>query len=907
MKHITEGNKAFLNKRFYEALRHYESATNVIDPQILSYNIYKCKDYLSKDPNSLKPSWPYSYYDSDVLNTKITDKKYVAGIASMPSRIETLEKVIKGILPQVDEIHIFLNNFSTVPPFLYHNKIHIHRSQEHGDQRDNGKFFGLNFVGDDCYYFTLDDDIHYPRGYFNLLTEKIINHSNNVVVGVHGVIYAAKPKSFFDRITFNFERELVTDMPVSVLGTGTTGFYTGRVKPPFEFFTATGMADLFLGSYLKKIKIPAICISRPSEWLKEYHRDDRSDTIYQQTKASSTPYDTFLIENSPWGAALIDDAVARANIKLPEEARNFLDFIQDLPSAGINNKHINNTHEHFFTCAGVYPYSDQYYIKHTKKLISSLLSLSTPRPPFSSAVAKSILNDSSEQPTSVYESTNNEIVSYNYALLTSYVRESQNPELYLLLKVLEVMQTSDPKLNSVVALLQASLKTGQSNLVVAELPESILRMLEADLIFTLFKAAIVEKSDAQQKLLLCLSEFDQANHTSTFLKAMYETGQNTKTCEKSILNVIHGKYKARNKSRHLGEVLRFALECGTSILPTAKYDILLDEGIDLAVKRVLFDALITEGKLKNQKPVETLIRSLSIYGFDKLETRFRIAELKRQVKPNSQNVLSAINECFRDQGMSTISRHSKSGSFFTGLKSTCKFDSPKDFGLCTVIIAAYNAKDTLQYAYDSICNQTYPSLEVIIVDDCNQIPVESYLKVNPKISTKVIRNHINQGPYGCRNVAIEQMTGAYFVIHDADDWAHPEKLALQIQSIQGPEHVCSYARHIRITSDGALKLENHGNFIGHGPMTSLFKTKILAQIGVFDSVATRGDMEYKARIKRFYGEHAILEDSRLMLLSLDWHSNSKQKTSSLHKAFKLSHYKNSYSKWHALMPFMRVE
>ncbi|MBH3415865.1 glycosyltransferase family A protein [Pseudomonas putida] len=905
MRHITEGNEAFINQRYHEALRHYEIAAKQIDGQLLSYNIYKCKQELAKHPAVFAPSWTYAYYDSEILNKKITDKKYIAGIATMPSRVATLEKVINSILPQVDEIHIFLNNFITVPPFLYHAKINIHRSQEHGDQRDNGKFFGLKFVSNDCYYFTLDDDIRYPRGYFNVLANKIISHENKVAVGVHGVIYASKPKSFFDRLTFNFERELAQDVPVSVLGTGTTGFYTGTIKPPFEFFTRTGMADLILGAYLKKVKLPAICIARPKSWLAEYHRDDRSDTIYSETKASSNPYDSFLIENSPWGAKLINDVVRNLDLTLSHETISFLEFIQDLPTIGISNKHINNGHTQFFACAGVYPYSDRAYIHQVKNLISSILLAPNSRPPLGVALAQALLEDNTVGAISPISSSD-DVLAYNQALITAYADDCSNPELDVLIKALDVLQTSNNNQKQIAALLNSALRTGQSNVLVPVVPDNILRSLDAELIFALLKAAISERSDCQEKLLLCLSDFDQANHTLVFLKAMYETARNSATCEKATLNVLKGKYKSRNKARHLAEVMRLALECGTPILPKSKYDILLDESIDVPVKRVLLDALMTEGQLKHQKPVELLIKSLHQYDLDNIELKLRTAELKRQVKPNTQNVLTIINECFREHGMMAITRPTKGTSFFNDLKPSGKKALSENFGLCTVIIAAYNAEKTLQYAYDSICNQTYPNIEVIIVDDCNQVPVESYLKVNKKISTKLVRNDVNQGPYGCRNVAIKLMTGAFFVIHDADDWAHPEKLSIQIESIQGSDKVCSYARHIRVTSDGALKLENHGNFIGHGPMTSLFKSKILAQIGDFDAVATRGDMEYKARIKRFYGEQAIHEDPRLMLLSLDWHSNSKQKTSSLHKAFKLSHYKNSYTKWHTLMPFMHA-
>lgn len=905
MQPITEGNKAFIERRYHEALAYYKKAKASVDPQILSYNIYKCEKEISKHSCALKPFWPYEYYDSEVLNKKITDKKYIAGIASMPSRTETLEKVVANILPQVDEIHIFLNNFDTVPAYLYNPKIRIHRSQEHGDQRDNGKFFGLKFVDSDSYYFTLDDDIHYPRGYINLLASKIISHSNKVAVGVHGVIYATEPKTFFDRLTFNFERELLEDVPVSVLGTGTTGFHTGSIKPPFEFFTSTGMADLFLGAFLKESKIPAICIARPKGWLVEYHRDDRTDTIYHETKTSSTPYDDFLKRNSPWGANLIVQTVDRAALRTTKKTQSLLKFMQDIPHKGINQPIATSKLFDFFACGGIYPFSDEHYIGRLKGIINYQITQTELQDTVRASLAKAIIGDEPTQADFSIKLFDADMEAYNQAIISEYAQESRNPELNLLLKTIEFLQSPADSPNEIIELLNLSLVTGQSNALLSHLPDVILYNLEVDLIFNLLKAAIIEDSPNQEKLLLCLAELDQGNHTLTYLKAMYETRLNSAACESAILKVVKGKYKSRNKVRHLQEIMRLALETGAKILPKRKYEVLLDESIDIPVRRVLLDALMTEGELKNSKAVDGIIKSLSSYGFEEEEARLRIAELKRQTKPKSQSVVTALNHYLKAQGMTGITQSSNSKCFFTGLRTTTKLKTSKDLGLCTVIIAAYNAENTLQYAYDSICSQTYPNIEVIVVDDSNQVPVESYLKVNPTIPTKLVRNDVNQGPYGCRNVAISHMSGAYFVIHDADDWAHPEKIALQIESIHGTEKVCSYARHIRITSDGSLKLENHGSFIGHGPMTSLFKSRVLADLGVFDAVPTRGDMEYKARIKRFYGEHSINEDLRLMLFSLDWHSNSKQKTSSLNKAFKLSQYKNRYSKLHTLAPFMQ--
>ena len=52
-------------------------------------------------------------------------------MATMPPRLPALEESIPRILPQCDELHIYLSDFEQVPEFLIHEKITLYRSQDH--------------------------------------------------------------------------------------------------------------------------------------------------------------------------------------------------------------------------------------------------------------------------------------------------------------------------------------------------------------------------------------------------------------------------------------------------------------------------------------------------------------------------------------------------------------------------------------------------------------------------------------------------------------------------------------------------------------------------------------------------------------------------------------------------------
>lgn len=93
----------------------------------------------------------------------------------------------------------------------------------------------------------------------------------------------------------------------------------------------------------------------------------------------------------------------------------------------------------------------------------------------------------------------------------------------------------------------------------------------------------------------------------------------------------------------------------------------------------------------------------------------------------------------------------------------------------SVIIPVYNVEAYLRKCIDSVCNQTYQNLEIILVDDgstdtSGQICDEYSLK-----DDRIIVYHINNsGPGIARNYGIEKSHGDYIAFVDSDDWIEPE-------------------------------------------------------------------------------------------------------------------------------------
>ena len=93
----------------------------------------------------------------------------------------------------------------------------------------------------------------------------------------------------------------------------------------------------------------------------------------------------------------------------------------------------------------------------------------------------------------------------------------------------------------------------------------------------------------------------------------------------------------------------------------------------------------------------------------------------------------------------------------------------------SVIAPVYNVEPYIRKALDSIINQTYKNLEIILVDDgspdnCGKICDEYALKDN---RIKVL--HIkNSGPAVARNAGLDIATGEFIGFIDADDFFEPD-------------------------------------------------------------------------------------------------------------------------------------
>lgn len=105
-----------------------------------------------------------------------------------------------------------------------------------------------------------------------------------------------------------------------------------------------------------------------------------------------------------------------------------------------------------------------------------------------------------------------------------------------------------------------------------------------------------------------------------------------------------------------------------------------------------------------------------------------------------------------------------------------------DFGLISIIMAAYNAEKTIEQAINSVSSQTYTNFELLVVNDCSKDRTVELVKdiVAKDSRVRLISNVKNSGVSYTRKHGLEEAKGDWIAILDSDDAWEPEKLEKQI-------------------------------------------------------------------------------------------------------------------------------
>ncbi len=101
--------------------------------------------------------------------------------------------------------------------------------------------------------------------------------------------------------------------------------------------------------------------------------------------------------------------------------------------------------------------------------------------------------------------------------------------------------------------------------------------------------------------------------------------------------------------------------------------------------------------------------------------------------------------------------------------------------LISVIIPTYNREKTIVRAINSVLNQTYKDIEILVIDDCSTDNTEEIVRNLNEDKITYIKHTRNKGGGGARNTGIRLAKTGYVAFLDSDDEWLPEKIEKQLE------------------------------------------------------------------------------------------------------------------------------
>ena len=117
------------------------------------------------------------------------------------------------------------------------------------------------------------------------------------------------------------------------------------------------------------------------------------------------------------------------------------------------------------------------------------------------------------------------------------------------------------------------------------------------------------------------------------------------------------------------------------------------------------------------------------------------------------------------------------------------------------IIPVYNNEEYLAKCIDSILNQSYTNLEVLLLDDGSKdnsyTIMKEYEKKYPKV-IKIFKNKANMGVSKTRNKALDIASGDYVLFVDSDDYIDTNYIETLISNIGNNDIIISGYKRVNI-------------------------------------------------------------------------------------------------------------
>lgn len=128
----------------------------------------------------------------------------------------------------------------------------------------------------------------------------------------------------------------------------------------------------------------------------------------------------------------------------------------------------------------------------------------------------------------------------------------------------------------------------------------------------------------------------------------------------------------------------------------------------------------------------------------------------------------------------------------------------------SVIIPMYNAEPFISESLESILNQSYVNLEILVCDDASTDRSREQLKRISDSRIKFLYNEKNLGYLKTVNKLMQLSTGKYIAFHDADDLSAPDRISLQVEYLLKHPEVALIGTNFKVIDARGIVVHQYG-------------------------------------------------------------------------------------------------
>ena len=181
----------------------------------------------------------------------------------------------------------------------------------------------------------------------------------------------------------------------------------------------------------------------------------------------------------------------------------------------------------------------------------------------------------------------------------------------------------------------------------------------------------------------------------------------------------------------------------------------------------------------------------------------------------------------------------------------------------SIIIPTYNRKEKIVNSIQSVLNQTYLNIEIIIIDDCSTDNTDQIIKKIKDNRIKYIKLKKRHGAPYARNLGIKLANGKFIAFQDSDDIYYYNKLEKQMKNLKKNNSdldFCNIKIHINKTLDRIVPNEK--------AIKEIINRNIYgALINLGNFISTQSILVKKSNIEKYFFDIKFprLQDYDLML------------------------------------------